>query len=120
MKQAEMKELICPWLSGFGSVINCKGSKCMAFGSRPTTVYLAKNGATTRNWTDTLKLKEESSATRPLPKDFVDESEEIARLVGLGWRKRGVGTGIHMTREGEPDCWCDAMAGNAQCGYEAP
>lgn len=129
MKEADMMKKICPVMSRprMGNItgnmtgfILCQGSACLAFGSRPTKVFLAKNGGMTTNWTDTLKLKEALSTIKPLPKDFVDDSEEITRLVEDGWKKSGVGTGVHFTKPGEPNCWCDAMPANAQCGYEAP
>lgn len=120
MKEADMLELICPWLSGFGSIINCKGSKCTAFASRPTYVFLAKDGKSeTTAWQETLKLTDLSQTANPRT-GAVDQIDEINRHVANGWNRQGIGSGVHLTKPGEPNCWCDAMAGNAQCGYEAP
>lgn len=129
MNQAEMIKKICPIMgqslagkstSVLFPFVMCQGSDCMAFNSRPTKIFLAKDGGTTTKWADTRKLHEMKTSTVSFSKDLVDESKEIERLISEGWTKRGVGTGVHMTKEGEPNCWCDAMAGNAQCGYEAP
>ncbi len=127
MLEADMKKKICPIMSPAPRAlvqdmfILCQGSACLAFGSRPANVFLAKDGKSeTTMWPETLRLTDKSQLTKPGPMDVKDEIDEINRHIADGWKRQGVGSAVHFTKPGEPNCWCDAMAGNAQCGYEAP
>ena len=119
MKAVDMKKKICPIMSRpvitqeLPSFILCQGSACLAFGSRHTYEFLGKNGKPTVKYQDRTHF------------DPKIQTRLIKETVSLGWEQQGSPPGspggkVSFRREGEPDCWCDAMAGNAQCGYEAP
>lgn len=111
MKEADMKKKICPIMSPApdNAFILCQGSACLAFNSRPIYEYLDKNGRT--------KLTAENLQT--FQRD--NESPELKALLSQGWeRNYPQYVASSLRRSIEIDCWCDAMAGNAQCSYEAP
>ncbi len=120
MLEADMKKKICPIMSsargdvvavvgGTPGFVLCQGSACLAFGSRPTYVYLGEDG----------KVQPHMGKLKKFSRD--DDGDEIKSLLANGWRRGNPAyTDTYLQREGEPNCWCDAMAGNAQCGYEAP
>lgn len=121
-----MMKKICPIMSRPKGMIApvfvlCQGSACIAFGSKPTQIFLAKDGKSeTTMWPDTLKLTDKSGIVGGAPHGTVDQTDEINRHVASGWKRVGHGSCVHFTKPGEPTCWCDAMPANAQCGYEAP
>ncbi len=118
--QVEMKGKICPIMSTPRDLIMCQGDRCNAFGSRETRAYLAKDGSLTTAWGKT-KIFSDPTLSSPLgAKPTENDSEEIEKLVAEGWEKQGGGAAVRFTKLGESTCWCDAMAGNAACGYEAP
>ncbi len=90
-------------------LILCQGSTCLAFGSRPAYEYLGKD----------------SRAKLPMGDlqifDRDDESPELKALLAQGWERNNPQyISSSLRRSIEPNCWCNAMAGNAQCRYEAP
>ena len=121
MKEADMRKKICPVMSRptMGSItgnttgfVLCQGSACLAFDSRPTYVYLGKDGGETTIFGNRATFVPEG-VQASLVKEIVDK----------GWTQQGSGTNrskVSFRREAEPNCWCDAMPANAQCGYEAP
>ena len=119
MKEADMMKKICPIMSRpkrgnitgnmVGEFVMCQGSACLAFGSRSTYVYLGEDG----------KVQPHMGKLKKFSRD--DDGDEIKSLLANGWRRGNPAyTDTYLHREIEPNCWCDAMAGNAQCGYEAP
>lgn len=115
MREVDMKKKICPIMSPAPRAmvddmfILCQGSACLAFGSRRTYEYLGKD--------DKAQLSMGSLQT--FNRD--DESPELKSLLAQGWeRSYPQYTGSSFRREIEPECWCDAMPANFQCGYEAP
>jgi len=115
MKEADMMKKICPIMSRGGITLEypnfvlCQGSACVAFGSRPTYIYLGDDGAPQPGMGRLKRFSRD------------DEGDEIKSLLESGWRRANpTYADTYLQREIEPSCWCDAMAGNAQCGYEAP
>ena len=114
MKEADMKKKICPIMSWpsitaeLPSFVLCQGSACLAFGSRPTYEYLGKDGKARLPMAN-LQIFQQN-----------DESPELKALLSQDWERNNPQyTASSLRRSIEPECWCDAMAGNAQCGYEA-
>ena len=131
MKEVDMKKKICPIMSRprqgnitgniVGGFVMCQGSACLAFDSRPTNVFLAKDGKSeTTMWLEALTLTDKSGVVGGAPHGTVDQIDKINSIAARGWKRAGHGKSVYFTKPGEPSCWCDAMAGNAACGYEAP
>lgn len=99
----------------------CQGDNCVAFNSRTTKIFLAEDGKDETIYSSkVLKLTDRSGIVGGAPANAVDQTSEINLHIASGWKREGQGTNVYFTKPGEPSCWCDAMAGNAQCGYEAP
>jgi hypothetical protein len=84
--QVEMKGRICPIMSSMPVdpfFVHCQGDLCVAFNSRPTYIYLAKDGKSF-----TLDFRERKSLT-DLSQDSVPESARKGLRVGSA--KEGLG-----------------------------
>lgn len=112
MKQVEMRTKICPFLNGDDAdvpFILCQGDECMAFNSRPTYEYLNKKG----------EIQAHMGDLQMFDKD--DKTPEVMKLLQEGWeRTYPQYTMTSLRRNTEPECWCDAMPANMECGFEAP